>query len=100
MASKTFARYRQALAMSKYFARKLGHVPCRASIGKLALSDTGLCHICGDPKSKQARELHMDHDHKTGRFRGWLCARCNVGIGKFEDSPALLLQAIEYLTKK
>lgn len=36
------------------------------------------CQICGAvPKSGG---LHQDHDHRTGRTRGWLCHRCNRGL--------------------
>ena len=45
------------------------------------------------------RALHLDHNHKTGRFRGWLCTRCNVGIGMLGDNITGLRQAIRYLRK-
>jgi hypothetical protein len=40
----------------------------------------GNCDICNafrDP-------LHMDHCHKTGYVRGWLCAVCNTRLGILE----------------
>lgn len=41
----------------------------------------------------------VDHDHDTGNFRGWLCAKCNFGIGMFKDNPSTLKKAFEYLNK-
>ena len=49
------------------------------------------CVICG-----LAAEV-VDHDHKTGRIRGALCQRCNMGLGHFRDNPLLLQQAALYL---
>lgn len=51
------------------------------------------CAICG----KCAKQLHLDHCHKANRFRGWLCFRCNAGLGLFQDSEDLLQRAIGYL---
>ena len=40
-----------------------------------------------------------DHDHDTGLFRGWLCHKCNLGLGNLNDSISRLQNAIEYITK-
>jgi hypothetical protein len=51
------------------------------------------CEICGI----ESKKLHIDHNHKTGKLRGILCNRCNMGIGSFEDSMELFQKVIEYL---
>jgi hypothetical protein len=38
-----------------------------------------------------------DHDHTTHRFRGWVCFRCNPGMGHFDDDPDLCDNAATYL---
>jgi hypothetical protein len=52
------------------------------------------CVICGETQKMQ---LAIDHDHATGRVRGALCSRCNLGLGHFRDSPQLLRYAALYL---
>ena len=42
----------------------------------------------------------MDHDHKTKEFRGWLCHKCNRGLGTFDDNIDMLLRAINYLSRE
>lgn len=55
------------------------------------------CDACGIPfLSKKA---HLDHDHKTGRFRGWLCPNCNLALGHANDSRDRLQLLINYLDK-
>ena len=51
------------------------------------------CDCC----SKATPTLILDHDHGTGKFRGWLCYRCNSGIGQLGDDIAGLEKAIYYL---
>lgn len=50
------------------------------------------CSIC-----KHRKKIVVDHDHATGKIRGPLCWRCNVGIGHFYDKPQLLISAAQYL---
>lgn len=52
------------------------------------------CIICGE---SQKLQLAIDHDHKTGKVRGALCNRCNLGLGHFRDKPELLRLAALYL---
>lgn len=60
----------------------------------------GGCQICGSEGGEgRWGNLHIDHDHATGKVRGVLCTNCNTGIGKFKDSPELLRKAIEYLMR-
>lgn len=40
-----------------------------------------------------------DHNHSTGKVRGLLCGSCNKGLGFFKDSPEIMENAIEYLSK-
>lgn len=55
----------------------------------------GVCAICGELPERQSFDL--DHDHETGKFRGFLCGRCNKGLGLLGDSIEGLQRAIEYL---
>jgi hypothetical protein len=58
------------------------------------------CEICGDPISASGRRsVCVDHCHKTGKFRGLLCSRCNTGLGQFRENEAIFLAAIEYLKR-
>lgn len=36
----------------------------------------GVCCVCNRPP-KPGKNLHVDHDHKTGEVRGLLCYYCN-----------------------
>jgi hypothetical protein len=59
----------------------------------------------GRPKPKQCEicgafgRIDFDHDHKTGKFRGWICHRCNITLGFVKDSKDLLNMLIDYLNK-
>jgi Recombination endonuclease VII len=53
------------------------------------------CEVCGSPPGK--RTLHLDHDHMTGTFRGWLCSGCNTAIGLLKDDTRIVARLMEYL---
>jgi hypothetical protein len=59
----------------------------------------GRCEICGDRPAPGKRDLNMDHDHVTGKFRGMLCTNCNQGLGRFKDNRSRLLAAAAYLER-
>jgi len=63
---------------------------------ELKKKQNNLCLLCGKP-NKSSRSLAIDHCHKTGRIRGLLCSKCNIGLGMFEDNIKLLKKAIIYL---
>lgn len=60
----------------------------------LRYAAAGRCAIC-----KRELRLVVDHDHETGRVRGMLCRRCNLGIGHLDDNPVTLIAALAYLSK-
>ena len=53
------------------------------------------CECCGEVPER----LELDHCHRTGEFRGWLCGRCNLGIGMLQDSLEGALMAAVYLSR-
>jgi len=40
-----------------------------------------------------------DHNHETEEFRGWLCHKCNLGLGNLGDNAERCIRAAEYLSK-
>lgn len=46
----------------------------------------GKCKICGKHQDELKQRLCVDHDHKTGLFRGLLCNGCNFGLGVYEKT--------------
>lgn len=55
------------------------------------------CAICNDDRNLFIKGLAVDHCHKTGKIRGLLCSKCNIGLGQFKDDINLLNKAIKYL---
>src|SRR5258708_24423469 len=53
------------------------------------------CAICKNIMKK----AFVDHDHLTHIVRQLLCFSCNTGLGKFNDDPALLEIAMNYILK-
>ena len=62
----------------------------------LLQSQGNCCAICKTVHKK----YHIDHCHNSGKVRGILCSKCNTGLGKFNDSPDMLLLAVKYLKER
>jgi hypothetical protein len=57
------------------------------------------CSICKKHKDEFTYHLVVDHCHVTGKIRGLLCKKCNLGIGHLNDDITILENSIEYLKK-
>lgn len=51
-----------------------------------------MCILCN-----HETRLVGDHDHKTGKFRAWICGSCNSRLRKLERDMPYLLRVAEYL---
>jgi len=59
-----------------------------------------VCPICKKPSIPYVTaNLVIDHDHRTGNAREWICDSCNTGLGRFKDNVGLMQEAIKYLKK-
>lgn len=63
---------------------------------EILISQKYKCKIC-KKKCPTGKALAIDHSHSTGKIRGLLCWRCNMGIGQFNDNVKLLVAAARYL---
>lgn len=55
------------------------------------------CEVCNSLGSSFKKGLHYDHDHATGKFRGWLCTNCNSALGLVKDNKETLKSLIHYI---
>jgi hypothetical protein len=63
-------------------------------------AQNGRCAICGtDRPGGRGYAFHVDHCHDSGDVRGLLCHGCNVSLGHFKHSEAVLRSAIQYLAE-
>ena len=84
------------MAISEEELKELIETP-KGDIEKITtISSDGRALLTRIPK-KITDDLVIDHDHETGKFRGWLCRRCNIALGKFNDDIPTLKNAIKYL---
>ena len=55
------------------------------------------CPICEKRTIVGITKVVLDHNHKNGKVRGWLCESCNTGIGRFDDNYHLVEKAKRWL---
>lgn len=65
----------------------------------LLASQEHRCAICKADRPGGRGIWHLDHDHSDGQVRGFLCHKCNAGLGFFQDDPLLLELAAGYLRR-
>ena len=52
---------------------------------------------CNKHRSEFKKAFAVDHDHKTGLFRGLLCSNCNTLLGAMKDNSKIVDGLCEYL---
>lgn len=77
------------VAISKAKSRKIILEKIELSVSR---KKPDKCEICN-----RGGRICFDHDHKNGKFRGWICYRCNLALGLMEDNVHLLKKLIKYL---
>lgn len=91
----------KARAINRLSARKRLLNSLNMTIEDLLLAyerQLGGCAICQIKIDLNGgKSVHIDHCHKTNRFRGILCIGCNTSLGKFGEDPDLLMRAADYL---
>ena len=99
---KGTAEERRAYFRNYYKANReqyRAHVRKRRGLPAPTRPSPEYCECCGRPAWLETRELAVDHDHITGRFRGWICFACNLGIGLLGDTIEGLEKALAYLRR-
>ena len=79
-------KYRLRQRLAKYGLTRVQYEEMQTAQGHKCL----ICQTTTD-------NLHLDHNHATGKVRGLLCNLCNLGLGLFKDDKIRLAQAIAYL---
>ena len=83
-------RYDQDYRLQKHFGIRVEERDAMRTL------QNNRCKICN---KEFVKTPHTDHDHETGQVRDLLCDDCNLGLGRFFDSPELLDAAAAYLRR-
>jgi hypothetical protein len=57
------------------------------------------CEICNRAPTGHTKATHFDHCHTTGKFRGWLCTKCNTALGLADEDPKILRAIADYIER-
>ena len=50
-----------------------------------------VCEVCSSTEN-----IHIDHCHTSGKYRGVLCSHCNTSLGFMMDSPDRIMALARY----
>jgi hypothetical protein len=92
--AKEYARLKERRAQRtanqrRHMAKKLGFAECTVYPPPPTDCKCAICH--------REAPLALDHDHETGRFRGYICRDCNMGLGKLGDDLESIRRVLRYL---
>jgi hypothetical protein len=98
--NKNRDKYDIQLSRSKHLKRTYGMAPEAYLV--LFETQNGVCAACSrsettnDPRTKQIKNLQVDHCHTTGKVRALLCQECNSALGLLHDDPARIRLLLRY----
>jgi hypothetical protein len=70
---------------------------------KCDVTKSTCCDICGRVENVEKyknSKIVFDHDHTTGKFRGWICDSCNRGLSNLGDNIDGVVKALNYLIER
>ena len=78
--------------------------PAHSGAAGLLMKNEGLvrpplgtpCELC----DRNDQKLFCDHDHESGKFRGWLCSGCNSALARLGDNLDGVMKLVNYLQKE
>ena len=87
------------LAQNTAVRREFGPGEPRKLIRENRPPEGTICPGCGEPMSHgtASNSVNFDHDPETWTFRGWICRRCNNGLGSCGDTIESLERKLKYL---
>ena len=99
MSTCSTCNVQQALSKQKAFKSAFGKLYRNDLLKKHRPPEDAPCDCCGVPMTfdRSATGVCFDHCHETETMRGWICQKCNVGIGKLGDNLEGLMKAVRYL---
>jgi len=80
------AKYHSDPERKSNYHRKRAYKMTNEELEEFLTAHKGLCDICGvDGDLQGFKSMCIDHDHVTGKVRGLLCRRCNLGLHFIEN---------------
>ena len=82
-------------------AKRKGYSGCITPIEDLwcLFQAVSWCQSCS-VKFESQSDAMLDHCHETGKFRGFLCRRCNLVLGLVKDDEGWLAMLGDYLSEQ
>lgn len=104
VAKRAYANYAKKPLLRRNLDLLKNHRISLTDYARLLAIQGEKCAICetADPgwKKHDRNYFVVDHCHATGRLRGLLCVRCNLGLGMLGDTYETLKRATDYLTQE